>query len=212
MKVAIAAGRDGVLDEDGDAGGVAAPRAERAAGEGVAAAGGRQRRAELGQAEDHRAVHHGHEHGGDEQPAETAFGQAEVPPGVVAGDDGGDAEPGEQHPAGGAGPQLALGEVAGVDVLGVDAAPQVVRRPSAAAPSSARSSARSSWRPLGWAPATREGPTSRRWGRRSTAGGHAAVKTVLPAVRRGCARACRRRAPRRRAAHRRPGAAGGPAR
>src|SRR3712207_7353504 len=52
----------------------------------VAATGGRQRGAELGQPEHHRGVHDRHEHGGDEQPTEPALGQAEVPPGVVAGD------------------------------------------------------------------------------------------------------------------------------
>ena len=40
-----------------------------------------------------------HQHGGDQQAAPAALGDAEVPAGVVAGDHVGDAEPGQQHPA-----------------------------------------------------------------------------------------------------------------
>jgi hypothetical protein len=72
-------GGDGVLDEDRRSRQEAAPGPHRPAGEGVAAARGRQGRRELGEREHHRRVHDPHQDRGDEQPAPAALGQAEVP-------------------------------------------------------------------------------------------------------------------------------------
>ena len=54
-------GREDVLDEDRRAGQEAAPGAERAAGEAVAAARRRQDRGQLGEREDQTGVHHAHQ-------------------------------------------------------------------------------------------------------------------------------------------------------
>ena len=111
---------DGVFDEDRGAGEEAAPGPEGAAGEAVAAAGGRDHRRQLGEREAHAQVHGGHQQGGEEHPAPAALGQAEVPAGVVAGDHVGDAEPDQQDPAGGAFLQLTVLEVVSVDAFEVD--------------------------------------------------------------------------------------------
>ena len=87
MNTTIAAGCHGVLDEDRGAGGEAAERAERAAGEAVAGAGHREGRRQLGQAKHHAGVHDRHQDGGDQQAAPAALGEAEVPAGEVARDD-----------------------------------------------------------------------------------------------------------------------------
>ena len=113
--------RDRVLDEDRRAGGEPAERSQRAPGEAVAGAGHRHRRGQLGQAEHHAGVHDGHQHGRDQQAAPAALGQAEVPAGEVAGDDVGDAEPGQQHPAGRASLELPVLQVVLADLLVVDA-------------------------------------------------------------------------------------------
>ena len=111
-------GGDRVLDEDRGASGEAAPRAERATGEGVPTAGGRQRRGQLGHAQHQGEVHAGDDHGSDGEAAETAVGQTEIPAGVVAGDHVADAETGEQQPAGRALLQLTFREVfVALDVL-----------------------------------------------------------------------------------------------
>ena len=62
----------------------------------------KKRLLQLGEGEDHTGVHGAHEHRGDRQTAEAALRQAEVPAGEVAGDDIGDAEAGQQDPAGAA--------------------------------------------------------------------------------------------------------------
>ncbi|MNF90602.1 hypothetical protein D3C84_731720 [compost metagenome] len=112
---------DGVLDEDRRAGEEAAPGAEGGAGEAVAAAGGGDHRRQLGQREALAQVHGRHQQGGDEHAAPAALGQAEVPAGVVAGDHVGDAEADQQHPAGRALLELAVGEVVGIDAFGFHA-------------------------------------------------------------------------------------------
>ena len=113
--------RDRVLDQDRRAGQEAAPRAERAAAEAVAAAGGRDRRRQLREREDHARVHRPHQDRGDQQAAPAALGEAEVPAGEVARDHVRDAEPGEQDPARRALLQLPLLHVLAADLLVLDA-------------------------------------------------------------------------------------------
>ena len=112
--------RDGVFDEDRRAGEKAAQRAECGAGKTVAAARGRDHRGQLGQRETHAQVHGRHQQRGDEQPAPTTLGEAEVPAGIVAGDDVGDAEADQQHPAGGAFLQFAFLEIATANGFEID--------------------------------------------------------------------------------------------
>lgn len=114
---------DRVLDEDGGAGGETAPGSQRASREGVPAARRGQRRRHLGHAQHQRQVHAGDDDRGDGQAAEAALPQAEVPPGVVAGDDVADTEAGQQHPTGGAGLQLPLLEIGFRLAVLFDAAP-----------------------------------------------------------------------------------------
>ena len=64
-----------VLQQDGGAGQVAAPRAERPAGEAVAATGGGQRGGELRQGQHHAQIHRAHDQGGDQHAAEAPLGE-----------------------------------------------------------------------------------------------------------------------------------------
>jgi len=111
---------DGVFDEDRRAGEKATQRAERGAGEAVAATSCGHHRGQLGQREAHAQVHGRHQQRGDEQATPTALGEAEVPAGVVAGDDVGDAEADQQHPAGGAFLQFAFVEIATANGFEID--------------------------------------------------------------------------------------------
>ena len=84
--------RQHVFDVLGHAGDEAAPGAEGGAGEGIGAAGMRQRRAHLGDGEGEAEKHDGDEKRAAEHAAPAAHGEAEVPAREVAGDDRGDAE------------------------------------------------------------------------------------------------------------------------
>ena len=107
--------RQGVFEQDRHAGKVSAPGAQGPPGKAVTAPGSRQRCRKLGQAQHHAQVHDGHDRRGDQQAAETALSQAEVPAGEVARDHVGDAQTRQQHPAGGALPELAGSQVVAGD-------------------------------------------------------------------------------------------------
>lgn len=111
---------DGVFDEDRGPGEKAAPGAEGAAGKTVAAAGGGDHRGQFGQGKAHAQVHGGHQQGGEEHAAPAALGQAEVPAGIVAGDDVGHTQAHQQDPACRAFFQFALLEIVGADFFKVD--------------------------------------------------------------------------------------------
>ena len=100
--------RDGVLDKDRSAGEKTAQRAERATSKAITAACGGDHRGQLGEREAHAQVHGRHQQRGDEQTAPAPLGEAEVPAGVVARDDVGDAEANQQHPTSGAFLQFAF--------------------------------------------------------------------------------------------------------
>ena len=95
--------------------GVAGPGPERGSSEGVGAAGVRQGRAHfrdrIGEAE----IHKGDENGAEEHAAPAADGEAKVPAGEFARNDGGDAERPQIEDAGVA-PELPVLEIAYVDV------------------------------------------------------------------------------------------------
>ena len=113
-------GGDRVFDEDRRAGKETAPGAEGAAGKAVATASGRDHRGKLGQREAHAQVHGGHQQGREEHAAPATLGQAEVPAGVVAGNDVGHPQADQQHPAGRAFFQFTLLEIVRTDLLEVD--------------------------------------------------------------------------------------------
>ena len=102
--------RDHVLHVLGQAGEEPAPRAHRRACERVRAARVGERRRHLGDRVDEAVVHDRHERGRDEQAAEPAGAQAEVPAVVLAGDDGADTER-PQGPDAGVSPQPSFLEV-----------------------------------------------------------------------------------------------------
>ena len=93
----------------------------RAARERIRAAGVRQRRRHLGEAEDQPEIHDRDDDRGDEQAAPAAGADAEVPAGEVTGDDGADAER-PQRPDARVAPQSALLEVVLAGILVGDAA------------------------------------------------------------------------------------------
>ncbi len=111
---------DGVLDQDRRAREKPAPRPECAAGKAIAAACGGDHRGQLGEGKTHAQVHRGHQQRGQEHPAPAALGQAEVPAGVVTGNDIGHAQAHQQDPACRAFFQFALLEIFGADFFEVD--------------------------------------------------------------------------------------------
>ena len=108
-------GRQHVLDVLAQAGDEAAPWAHRGAGEGIGASGMRQGGAHLGDAEDQAEIHDGDHARGQRQAAPAAGQQAEVPAGIVAGDDGADPQ-GPQRGDAGIAAQAAAGEIVGGDL------------------------------------------------------------------------------------------------
>ena len=110
-------GRQHVFDVLAQAGDEAAPRTHRGAGKGVGAAGVRQRRAHLGDAEHQPEIHDGDHEGGKREAAPAAGQQAEVPARIMARDDGADAQRPQRGNAGIAA-QSSFGEIIGGD-LGV---------------------------------------------------------------------------------------------